>query len=289
MKKSLIALAALAASGVALAQVTLSGGLGVAFEKNGASDAQLTKGDGNATNLTFTGTEDLGGGLSAGFRLNTRIDGMTGRNDNTDSRLVQNAQISVGGGFGRIAFGREGMASAAGFDAFGAYGSAGNYGWSGAVGFRNDRTMWYTTPSISGFTAIVGMTANNDNAINEGTYFRASYAMGPIALTIAQEKHPSAAGAKGATDKEFAFSYDLKVARVMAVSGKDGAAGSKTTVGVRVPMAAITLKAAYQNATNNVAAIGADYALSKRTRAYADLGKASNAKANYRIGLAHSF
>lgn len=288
MKKTLIALAAVAASSVALAQnVTISGTMGVAFEKDGATDAQLANSDGG-NGVNFTGTEDLGGGLKATFRFNPRFSAVSGAT--TGTALAQNASVSLSGGFGTLQFGREGMASAAGFDAFAAFGNAGNYGWSGKVGARTDNIMLYVSPSIGGFSVRAAMTANNANAGNEFTYFRASYSAGPLSLTVAQEKNPSiVAGTKGATDKEFALSYDLGVAKVMAVSGKAGTAATESTIGATVPMGAITLKAAYQNAVANVFAIGADYALSKRTRGFADLGKASGAKAEYRVGIQHNF
>jgi len=288
MKKTLIALAAVAASSVALAQnVTISGGMGVAFEKNGSTDGELKNSDGG-NGVNFTGTEDLGGGLKATFRFNPRFSSVTGATIGT--ALAQNASVSLSGGFGTLQFGREGMASASGFDAFAAFGEAGNYGWSGKVGARTDNIMLYVSPTFGGISVRAAMTANNANAGNEFTYFRASYSAGPLALTVAQEKNPSTvAGTKGATDKEFALSYDLGVAKVLAVSGKAGTAASESTIGATVPMGAITLKAAYKNATANVFAIGADYALSKRTRGFADLGKASGSKANYRVGVQHSF
>jgi len=290
MKKTLIALAAVAASGVALAQnVTISGGLGVAFERNNA-DAQLSNSDGG-NGFILSGTEDLGGGMKASFRYNPRIsvvDGTQGADQGT--RTAQNASVSLSGGFGTLQLGREGMASASGYDAFGAFGNASNYGWSGKVGARVSSTILYIAPTIAGFSVRAAMSADNANPGNEFTYFRASYSTGPLSLTVAQEKNPSTtAGTKGATDKEFALSYDLGVAKVMAVSGKAGTAATESTIGATVPMGAITLKAAYKNATSNVFAMGADYSLSKRTRAFADLGKASGSKANYRVGVQHSF
>ena len=75
MKKSLIALAVLAASGAAMAQssVTLFGiidtNVGYVDNTNAAGDSKYGIGtSGNATSrLGFRGVEDLGGGLKAGF------------------------------------------------------------------------------------------------------------------------------------------------------------------------------------------------------------------------------
>lgn len=71
MKKSLVALAVLAASGVSFAQVTISGNLGVSFQKSpvigaaGAATQGLRVNDGE---IYITATEDLGGGMSATAR-----------------------------------------------------------------------------------------------------------------------------------------------------------------------------------------------------------------------------
>src|SRR5574344_1903859 len=74
MKKSLIALAALAASGVAMAQssVTLYGVLdtGLTYSKGEESVYGMTHVGGNVNSrLGFRGVEDLGNGLKATFNL----------------------------------------------------------------------------------------------------------------------------------------------------------------------------------------------------------------------------
>lgn len=71
MKKSLVALAVLAASGVSFAQVTISGNIGVSYQKSpvigagGAGTQGLRVNDGE---IYITATEDLGGGMSATAR-----------------------------------------------------------------------------------------------------------------------------------------------------------------------------------------------------------------------------
>ena len=77
MKKSLIALAVLAASGAAMAQssVTLFGivdtAVGYVDNANAAGDSVygLTTSGNAISRLGFRGVEDLGGGLKAGFLL----------------------------------------------------------------------------------------------------------------------------------------------------------------------------------------------------------------------------
>src|SRR5205085_11483991 len=76
MKKSLIALAVMAAAGAASAQssVTLFGIVDAAvsrYDSGGSGDAvtKLTNSGYNSSRLGFRGTEDLGGGTSASFWL----------------------------------------------------------------------------------------------------------------------------------------------------------------------------------------------------------------------------
>ncbi|MEY3461533.1 MAG: hypothetical protein RLZZ03_1186, partial [Pseudomonadota bacterium] len=118
MKKSLIALAALAAFGTASAQstVAITGTFNAAFQKSttGATSADLVD-----SNLVFTAVEDLGGGLkataSSAFQANGRQD-ITSTNAVTSSAVAnqakkdgvygRNAFVALSGGFGAVSIGR---------------------------------------------------------------------------------------------------------------------------------------------------------------------------------------
>jgi predicted porin len=78
MKKSLVALAVLAASGAAMAQssVTLFGivDAGYAVGNGSISDKTSLRNSGyNSSRLGFRGVEDLGGGMSASFHLEAGV------------------------------------------------------------------------------------------------------------------------------------------------------------------------------------------------------------------------
>jgi predicted porin len=79
MKKTLIALATLAAATGSFAQssVTLSGNIDLAYISAKTADGQkftgLQNGPTSTSKIIFAGTEDLGGGLSAIFRVNSTI------------------------------------------------------------------------------------------------------------------------------------------------------------------------------------------------------------------------
>ena len=80
MKKSLIALAVLAAAGAASAQssVTLSGSLAAGYNYSSAGVSKISRHGAADNNITLRGTEDLGGGLTAGFLINQRFNPDTG-------------------------------------------------------------------------------------------------------------------------------------------------------------------------------------------------------------------
>lgn len=111
MKKTLLALAAIAASSAAFAQssVTLYGVVDASLESvKGVGTSNVTRvSSGNlaSSRLGFKGTEDLGGGLKANFVLESAIDVDTG---STKERFFDRAAwVGVSGGFGDLRFGRQ--------------------------------------------------------------------------------------------------------------------------------------------------------------------------------------
>jgi len=135
MKKSLIALAALAASGAVFAQssVTLFGVLDLAYERvktNAGTISGMAPSSNSSSRLGFRGVEDLGGGMSASFWLEAALNpasgigssGTTGNNQgapgagatalnggSTAGGLTFNRRstVSLSGGFGEVRLGRD--------------------------------------------------------------------------------------------------------------------------------------------------------------------------------------
>ena len=170
MKKSLIALAALAAVGVASAQssVSISGRMdaGVRYTAKvapGAANYTIAD-DGGANQIRFAISEDLGGGLRAVADVGMRFDINTGLSQTGGTRPLFQGETRVGvvGGFGTIKFGR-GLTAVQGpigsADPWGvttvagtvyAPGFATDYA-AGGEG-RIDQGIFYTSPRIGGFT-----------------------------------------------------------------------------------------------------------------------------------------
>jgi len=124
MKKSLVALAALALAGVASAQssVTLFGVVDadVTGVKNqsqfpyiggtvNTTKTTLNNSGYNSSRLGFRGTEDLGGGLAASFWLEAGINNQNGTGAATGGGLDFNRRstVSLSGNFGEIRLGRD--------------------------------------------------------------------------------------------------------------------------------------------------------------------------------------
>jgi predicted porin len=120
MKKSLIALAVMAAAGSASAQssVTLFGIVDAtfAFGKGSVTKRyQLTNSGYNSSRLGFRGTEDLGGGMSASFWLEAGVnnDNGSGAATNTNNQASGGALPGMAGGQG-LTFNRRSTVSLAG-------------------------------------------------------------------------------------------------------------------------------------------------------------------------------
>jgi predicted porin len=130
MKKSLIALAVMAAAGAASAQssVQLFGIVDVNYNYAKADGnghvSRVTDSGYNSSRLGFRGTEDLGGGMSASFWLEAGVnpDNGTGDNTNANNQVVginsapagtqgltfnRRSTVSLAGGWGELRLGRD--------------------------------------------------------------------------------------------------------------------------------------------------------------------------------------
>ena len=255
MKKSLIALAVLAASGAAMAQssVTLFGIVDTNVSYlDGVSNAAGTNTDskygigtsGNATSrLGFRGVEDLGGGLKAGFHLEGEIFGDDG--NASGFNFKRRSTVSLAGGFGEVRLGRDQVPSYTKFisyDVFGQVGIGQFMGWSNwngnnqttannnndANGIRSSNMISYYTPNFSGFTAGLGYgfdekadTTNSKKGRYVGGYV--AYDNGPLSVALSYDESSAlvltSPAATGADRNRLTLggSYDLNVVKLNAI------------------------------------------------------------------------
>jgi predicted porin len=193
MKKSLIALAVLAASGVASAQSTVTlyglvdayvGTLKVnGVRQTGVNLANPAGGSGggfNTSRFGFKGSEDLGGGLKANFVLEAGFDPSTGAANNYTSPFTPGATsnaifgrqswVGLSGGFGEVRLGKmwtpydevKGSGAAA-FDA-NIFAPAANVWVSNNYQDRPGNSIYYSTPNFSGFSAAASYSFGENKA-----------------------------------------------------------------------------------------------------------------------------
>jgi predicted porin len=190
MKKSLVALAALAVAGVASAQssVTLFGVVdaGVSSYSNKSdlavpsltapflpgsvkvSRTALTNSGYNSSRIGFRGTEDLGGGLAASFWLEAPISNDDGQQG--IATFARRSTVSLSGGFGEIRLGRDYTPTFWNdtvFDPFGTNGVGTNLVSTANTGFGT--WLGGGTTSVPGFTNVTG--SNYVRASNSVGYF----------------------------------------------------------------------------------------------------------------------
>ena len=257
MKKSLIALAVLAASGAAMAQssVTLFGIVDTNVSYlDGVSNAAGTNTDskygigtsGNATSrLGFRGVEDLGGGLKAGFHLEGEIFGDDG--NASGFNFKRRSTVSLMGNFGEVRLGRDltpGYSKFISYDLFGQVGIGQFMGWSNwngnnqttannnndANGIRSSNMISYYTPNFSGFTAGLGYgfdekadTTNSKKGRYVGGYV--AYDNGPLSVALSYDESSALTLGSGATAVNGADrnrltlggSYNLNVVKLNAI------------------------------------------------------------------------
>ncbi|MBC5785052.1 porin [Ramlibacter sp. USB13] len=139
MKKSLIALAVMAAAGAASAQssVTLFGivDANISYQRTsgGEKNTFLANSGYNSSRLGFRGTEDLGGGLSASFWLEGALanDVGFGGSQATGFDFRRRSTVSLAGGWGEVRLGRDYVPTfwnMTVFDPFGTNGVGSNIG-----------------------------------------------------------------------------------------------------------------------------------------------------------------
>ena len=316
MKKSLIALAVLAASGVAMAQssVTMYGVADVGLVKSNGISAQMTSAglmNNGTSRLGVRGVEDLGGGLKASFNFEQGINQEDGALANGAAGAWSRATwVALSGGFGRFQMGRTLNPSFYGVATWELTGTA-NYSAVGnqfnftGQGPRTNSLFQYSTPNMGGFSATLGYIMKPDNKfpggdpLGNGKYdINVIYANGPLAAALSYNKTTDLKG-----NMALGASYDFGMAKVAGSIQDNGGPSKGFTIGATVPVGAfaLTLDIARENGDgmkNTDFLVEAKYALSKRTFAYAAYYKdgeaaggvyKTGAKNHLGLGVRHNF
>lgn len=313
MKKTLIALAAVAATGAAFAQssVTLFGivDLNVRNVKQGGESLTSMSQDGIASSrLGFRGVEDLGGGMKAGFWLEGGLNPDTGTP--TGLMFQRRSTVSLMGNFGEVRLGRDYTPTFWNhtvYDPFGTNGVGSSLNTFTPLGsgtstlVRANNSIGYFLPNFGGFSGQVMVSVKEtkaDNTPNEYAGLRLTYAAGPLSVAVATGKEGATEGFSESFKRtNIGASYDFGVVKPMAqyTLAKFGSAEVKhLVVGVVAPVGPGNIKAAYTRSDYNPAAgngdanqiaVGYDYNLSKRTAVYGTYSRLTNKNGGSAFGL----
>lgn len=250
MKKTLIAVAALAATGAfAQSNVNFGGVVDVGYrsvtsQTPGGNSNQIANNGSATSNVTFTGVEDLGGGMKATLSV-TALLGLASPNslNSTPAGWANNTAVQgafnyaqfvgLSGGFGTVNLGSPNSVFLAtnavsqpfrtnlgsGYSTgFGRLTGGGVFFFAGGPVSTNrvvlhEKTIQYVTPKMAGFTGTLEYAAGNDNNTN-----RAANTEAMTALGLAYNNGPLNVAAS---------SYTIK-------AGNNGVAGSvaNTTTGL---------------------------------------------------------
>ena len=275
MKKTLIAVAALAATG-AFAQVSVYGRLDVGYAATkSTSGATYTKANGVESHNSASsmwgiqGSEDLGGGLKAFFKLeqdiytangNTGASGAGGGATNA-SGFNRTSLLGVSGGFGAASFGRDytplfKLIGSIDINALSRISTVQSAAYGG--GSTLPSQFFYSTPNLGGFVANLSLV-NDDNSTNaavakvQGKNLTATYNNGPLYIGGGYGDQKTTTGATIDKTKALALvgGYNLGVVDLKAgyvknevsVNGVVGNENTELNIGAVVPLGKVSLSA----------------------------------------------
>jgi len=308
MKKSLIALAVLAASGASFAQSTVTvygivdAFVGVAKDATGTSQTVLNSGGVDGNRWGLKGSEDLGGGLKADFILEQGFNVDTGAvagNGNpggsAGQAFARYSAVGFSGGFGEVKLGKYSTAYDmvengangvfnSGLSAAANTWKSGNYIWNPSNG------IYYATPKFGGFSGAVSyaLGENKTSTVDAGSIssFNVQYAQGPIMASLGYQQEKATGNSTSNNFGQINASYDFNVAKLQLAYGTASVTTAFTTktneyqIGVTAPIStalsvAANLASSKDDDTSVATGVnrtglglGLAYTLSKRTFVY---------------------
>jgi Gram-negative porin len=315
MKKTLLALAVVAASGAAFAQsATLSGSYVFGYQSTKVAGARTAGLGTDTAAIALTATEDLGGGLKASAKVS--LGGMMRDGAGTG----EDASLTLEGGFGKLTLSTfesdDGLSRA--------YAGAPVIGLDGKVHGANSNIdlLGYTSPQLApgltvgysyvdrGTTVGTGLAAGTTGAAIAQPSHTANvtYGAGPISarFDVTSWTRQNDATVTANTNKNrfrVSGNYDLGMAKIglgySSLKRTTGTTAKQTEIGVSAPLGATTVGLVYEKLNNagvttSGTTFGAQYNLSKRTNisaGYAQWKKtgAATTDNSFRVLVGHSF
>jgi len=316
MKKTLVAIAAVAVTTGAMAEATITGLFDLAVN-SGSSTTLLGSGPNGGSEVTVGISEDLGNGLTGTAAL-TVIGAVTsmGNSNVTSGFAMYNSYVGIAlADVGSVKLGSQWnpiFLTATIGEITGRWNSA---SLANTAELQNTNSITYTSPNISGFTLsyqtqltnsadTTTSTSTSYNAQNfnstggHATAYSLEYANGGLKAGYANSKDDNwAYGGDTTTSTVIAASYDFGIAKLHyahlvtdeATSGTDVTANS---YGVSVPFGAFVLGAqASKNDASTVKTTNsyiANYSMSKHTTVYYSNNNANSVVTN-QLGIKMAF
>jgi len=312
MKKTLVALAAFAATTAAMADVTIFGIVDQAYARTKAASGVSTsaiKGTYTGSEIGFKGSEDLGNGLTGDFQIHfaPNIDGTPSTVAPIGSTApgAYQSHVGVKGAFGGVRVGQffsPMFSNMAGYDSVGftAFGYNVAQGVNASTGSTATlaNTIEYTLPTlVSG----LGVTYSNSlaetagSSLNNVTIYRLNYSVGAFSAGYASGTKKGSSSNE--TNTSVGLSYDLGMAKLAynTTNSKVGTATATTgsVYGVSVPFGSTTLGLqASSKGSDSGTQVLVKHDLTKRTSAIFQTGRTKEAAGNTSgtsLGLWHAF
>lgn len=307
MKKSLIAVAALAVVSAASAQSSLNlyGIVDLVIHKddvrgNPSKPWTMTSGGVSGSRFGFKGTEDLGGGLKANFVLEQGFNADNGTQKEAGEAFSRQAYLGLSGGFGEVKFGKVWTAyddiSGATNPVFDSVLAPTSVWRSTSYQDNPANGLYYATPSFGGISAAVS-TSLKEAGDETSTAMHVKYEGGPLYVGAAFQQDK--AGAAKTKYTRLNGSYDFGSFKLLAGYGKvNEPKATDFSIGADVPLSSnLVLSAGYATSKedgskrDNGLSVGAAYSLSKRTTVYGGVRNVEGTADESRVGfgLKHTF
>ena len=287
MKKTLIAMAAVAVTSGAMAQATISGSLGFGVQDSSTTAKNIGWTD---TYINFSASEDLGGGMSITAKQSLQNVG-----GDTLDVTSNGTSLSLAGGFGAITFASVG--AAADNLSVASLPSSTNTVFGGST--SGYTYLDYTTPTlVDGLTVVIRANQGTDavTLTDENLQYRVDYTSGPFSANFRTTTGAAEAGG----------SFDLGVAKISFQADTTRSEGSSYTMkrsaySLVVPVSsALTASMSHSSmgaytgySKVSGTEFNATYALSKRTSLSINYGKMTDRDdadtTAHRIKLVHAF
>ncbi len=328
MKKTLVELVVLAASGASFAQATITGTYAFGFQSQSGGGAAGTSGLGTDTSdVNFAASESLGGGMTASAKVG--ISGAHRGNavaGNTATLGLKSSSFGVTlgtieSGNGLLGIGASG-ASGFGLDGKAISGASNIDIVSLSIPLSSSLTLGASYVDRGNTGTTTGLNAGTSGVVDAqpSTTLGVTYAAGAIAAKIdfsswSKQDELNVAGSTMVNKSRVRLSgaYDMGVARLSAGYSQfertTAISTKETLLGVKVPMGAVTIGLDYaigqvtnQDDTTGYS-LGVGYDLSKRTNVGASVASwkqrtgagagsgaaAAEATNAFRVLVAHSF